>query len=1036
MGERLSAAGRMQEQEVLMQRGLITADLYINKNYLSHLDRHRVLPLEQNLPAGSIRLLKLEKIVTDKSENINDKLISVYSALQNVQGTALMLMKGDRIGVDIYFGVHSQENSATACRIMEKSFLGNFPGSGLRKLKNEQTQHLMQEITGTSDSSKQKNISCVTVIPAHRDEDRENFVQGMEKFIDTMQKESFSAILIARPVEKKELERKKRGFEELASSLSPFAKTTLAYGESYSKAVTEGMFVNFSHSVNNSISDTVGTNLGQSSGVSRNISGGSNVGMEGGGVNRNVSIGTNSGYSSGRSWSKAVTEGTADTSGNGTNTSDSETTGDSRTLTLEYHNKSVEELMKQIDRQLERIKACEAFGVWECAAYFLADDIQTSVVAANVYKALMLGEGTDVENAFVNVWDVRTGSQTKQVLRYLENGLHPVVEIPAELGYASQYVTPGNCISGKELPLLMGLPQKSVTGVSVSTMAAFGRNVINQNQKNNGAKVRLGSVHHMGITEEKAVDLDLNSFTSHCFITGSTGSGKSNTTYCLLERFLKNNIPFLVIEPAKGEYRTVFADVPDIHLFSTNPRIGQMLKVNPFWFDPEIHVLEHLDSLIEIFNACWEMYAAMPAILKDAIERIYMEKGWDLTNSIYTGIGEPIYPTFMDLMHTLPKVIDQSGYSADTKGDYTGALVTRVTSLTNGITGQIFCDCYQIEDRVLFDSNTVVDLSRVGSTETKSLLMGILVLKLSEYRTAHAKQANSGLRHITVLEEAHNLLKRAEPGQGGSNLVGKSVEMICNSIAQMRTYGEGFIIVDQSPSAVDIAAIKNTNTKILMRLPEQGDCEAAGNAAGLSPEQIQELAKLKTGVAVVMQNNWLEAVLTHVDACSNRYERACVPIGYEEIRRLRGIVVAELMEQYIARRTVDPDAMHRVILGAEASAEKKKEMLCCTDFILRHLSGGRDIDFFCNALLNLSGAKDLFNILESLLEPAPKETAHFYTKESVLLWHDRFVGELEKYLTLPESYRKTLARYMLHAKKQEKTTVRYTQVYTMLFTKE
>ena len=111
------------------------------------------------------------------------------------------------------------------------------------------------------------------------------------------------------------------------------------------------------------------------------------------------------------------------------------------------------------------------------------------------------------------------------------------------------------------------------------------------------------------------------------------------------------------------------------------------------------------------------MYAAMPAILKDAVEKIYIEKGWDLLNSVYMRAGEPTYPTFHDLMRTLPNVINNSGYSSDTKGDYIGALVTRVTSLTNGISGQIFCDSYDIPDEVMFDQNTIVDLSRVGSYE-------------------------------------------------------------------------------------------------------------------------------------------------------------------------------------------------------------------------------------------------------------------------------------------------------------------------------
>ena len=249
----------------------------------------------------------------------------------------------------------------------------------------------------------------------------------------------------------------------------------------------------------------------------------------------------------------------------------------------------------------------------------------------------------------------------------------------------------------------------------------------------------------------------------------------------------------------------------------------------------------------------------MPAILKAGAERIYTEKGWDILNSTYLGSGAPQFPTFSDLLRVLPEVIKTSGYSSDTQGDYTGALVTRVASLTDGIFGQIFCSGFTVPDKALFDENCIVDLSRVGSTETKALIMGLLVLKLAEYRTAQATGSNSKLRHITVLEEAHNLLKRTSSAQGqdSANLLGKSVEMISNSIAEMRTYGEGFVIVDQSPTAVDVAAIKNTNTKIVMRLPEKTDCEAVGNAMALDEEQVRELAKLPTGVAAVIQNNWL-----------------------------------------------------------------------------------------------------------------------------------------------------------------------------------
>ena len=142
------------------------------------------------------------------------------------------------------------------------------------------------------------------------------------------------------------------------------------------------------------------------------------------------------------------------------------------------------------------------------------------------------------------------------------------------------------------------------------------------------------------------------------------------------------------------------------------------IKEYPFRFNQGIHVLEHLDRLIEIFNACWPLYAAMPAILKESFERAYIKCGWDLENSIYIPNGHSKFPTFNDVLEALPEIINSSSYSSDSKGDYTGALVTRVKSLTNGISGQVLCSVNDIDEEYLFDHNTIVDLSRVSSLET------------------------------------------------------------------------------------------------------------------------------------------------------------------------------------------------------------------------------------------------------------------------------------------------------------------------------
>jgi hypothetical protein len=155
--------------------------------------------------------------------------------------------------------------------------------------------------------------------------------------------------------------------------------------------------------------------------------------------------------------------------------------------------------------------------------------------------------------------------------------------------------------------------------------------------------------------------------------------------------------------------------------------------------------------------------------------------------------------------------------------------------------------------------------------------MGILVIKLQEYRMSQGG-INAELKHVTVLEEAHNILKN-EIVQGSgesSNIAAKSVEMIANSIAEMRTYGEGFIIVDQAPGLMDMSVIRNTNTKIIMRLPDQSDRELVGKASGLNEKQIEELARLQQGVAAVYQNEWIEPVLCKIQKFAGVTEEVAV----------------------------------------------------------------------------------------------------------------------------------------------------------------
>ena len=1020
-----------------MEQGLMVAGQFVNKSYLCNLNDYPVIPIDEDLKVhNKIRLYHVQKIVYDKNENINDKLISVYNALQDLRSAALLVIDSTESGIEFYIGTRSEDDASTAGMILQKGIEGNFPGSEVAGIKNSQIEELMSRIVISDSINTDKNVAAVTIVPSERDNDKDRFVQGIEKFIDTMLGDKFTAIIIANPLSKEVLNLRKQGLEELYSNVSSFATLTLSYGTNFSEAISEGNCKNFSNSLNKSISNTNSRATGTTSSHTASKSHGSNWNFGIFGTNSNKSASDTYGVSSTDSWSQAVTSGTTETTSEGVSTNKTLTEGDTRNLTMNYENKTVKNLMEKIDEHLKRIKDCESFGLWECAGYFISQDIQTSVVAANTYKALMTGTGSSVENSYVNIWGVRNGINTKEVLEYLNYGIHPQIEIPLSVGLDNQIVTPACMISGNELPIVMGMPHKSVTGMTAISMAEFGRNVFINSAQKTERQIKIGKVYHMGREENNEVNLDVNSFASHCFITGSTGSGKSNTSYRILDEMLRNGIKFLVVEPAKGEYKKDFQGLENINIFCTNPKQYRMLKINPFKFNENIHILEHLDRLIEIFSACWPMYAAMPAIFKESIEKAYEVCGWDLGNSIYIPNKHSKYPTFRDLVKILPEIINNSSYSSESKGDYIGALVTRVRSMTTGISGQIFCDDNDIDDSVLFDENTIVDLSRVGSMETKSLIMGIIVMKLNEYRMATTAGENISLKHVTVLEEAHNLLKRTstEQSQEGSNLMGKSVEMISNSIAEMRTYGEGFIIIDQSPTAVDISAIKNTNTKIVMRLPEKGDCEAIGMAMALNEEQVNELSKLGKGKAVILQNDWLEAVLTSIYFWGDKYKTTLEQPGYEQTLKMRGMLVKELYEQYNSK-SIDYIRLNDIINNSGISTYKKAEY--CT-LIKKELENRNNIPaerfaMLLSAILNCDG---LFAALPATFKGQfiDNERLSEETIDDAEAWRSIMSRALNKYLIIEDDLNNMIIKFLLYGRAKTFTEDhRYLILYKALY---
>ena len=917
------------ENTVHAETPLVLDDLYaaftavdniVLKKYITKLSDAPCIEMPDDLKSISIgdnvSLYRIAKVIYDKHENIQDKLTTIYSTIFSLRNYGLiMLINGHKEYVDLFVGVvtrnmlaHANEDGEIerlstvekelldSGKVLRNAFLGNFPGTELRPVNNVSNRGLSGHTSDTlgkgdliQESLKNaKYISAVSSIPAIRNsnETKNNeFVQGLEKLIDTMRGKEYSAIIIADAMSNDKVEQMCAEYEDIYSQLAPFKTSTQTINAQSSTTDTEGLVKGITDTTN----ETIAKSLTHGTSVSKTHTD-SVGGSFGTGAMSPVSASVN--YNHAYSRTKTTSEATTDTTSTGTakslteqnsvSKSLSSTTGESIQLT--YENRAVKSLLDRIDEQIKRMRSCEDFGMFDCCTYFAAKEYDVVIAAASAFKSLTRGENSSIESSAVNVW--KSAEDVGYIKDYLMRFYHPefITVIDEEHHYPT---TATMLLSGREMAYQMPMPKKSVAGVPVVDCAEFGREIVSLGERD--GNVPLGSIYHMHSEEAGKVLLDANSLTAHTFITGSTGSGKSTTVYKLLDELSTTTIAdtekivkFLVIEPAKGEYKNALAKNKKyrVNVYGTNPRITKLLRINPFKFrSDKIHIYEHLDKLTEIFNVCWPMYAAMPAVLKAAMENAYRSAGWNLTKS--ENPHGDVFPSFVDVALEVEKYINQSEYSEENKSNYKGSLLTRLESLTNGINSMIF-SADDIEDEALFDENVIIDLSRVGSTETKALIMGILILKLQEYRIATSEESNSALRHITVLEEAHNLLKRTSTEQSSetANLLGKSVEMLANSIAEMRTYGEGFIIADQSPGLLDMSVIRNTNTKIIMRLPDFSDRELVGKAAGLNDDQIIELAKLPRGVAAVYQNDWISPVLCKIEKPKLKEDDFSQPSGY------------------------------------------------------------------------------------------------------------------------------------------------------------
>jgi DNA helicase HerA-like ATPase len=433
----------------------------------------------------------------------------------------------------------------------------------------------------------------------------------------------------------------------------------------------------------------------------------------------------------------------------------------------------------------------------------------------------------------------------------------PGVDGPDNDGPASPFLGTTGLLAALARP-----PEAEIPGVRLALAPDFDVNP----EAHPGPGVRLGDILDRNLMPAGPLTVPRDSLNRHVLVCGATGSGKSQTVRALLEAATGAGLPWLVVEPAKAEYRLMAARLPGAEVIRIAPGEPDAIAAGLNPLEPaadqagqRFPLQTHADLVRALFIASFRSEEPFPQVMSAALGRVYEDAGWDLAlgerrQGDGTGL-EAAYPGLTALRRAAEQVVTEIGYSQRVTDDVLGFIRVRLASLSRGTTGLFLEGGHPIDFGALLRKNVVLEIEDVGDDADKAFLMGVVLIRLVEHlrlthRTARGG-ASAGLRHLTVIEEAHRLLRR--PGAGdapdGGGAAGHAVEMFCGLLAEIRAYGEGLIIAEQIPALLAPDALKNTAVKIVHRLPAADDREIVGATMNATSAQSRYLVTLTPGRA-------------------------------------------------------------------------------------------------------------------------------------------------------------------------------------------
>ena len=764
-------------------------------------------------------------------ENTDDLFEYFADKMQKIFTMFYSLNKGFYYGivskenkVNLVIGFEAENFSNEVAKIIE----GNISGIKLEKFNEDFTSFKVKE----------NYVGYLTGVPDIRlDGKIQN--KDISSLIRSLNGENYIIMTLCRPLQKNEILNRVNEIINIKDASTSISKRTV----SIQKSLTDGE--------SNTEGQTKTNSVGYS--TTGSISAGVQLlgmpGMPGTPfIGASVSQSRSTNYST--SNSSSITKSFSETEG--------------QSVSLDIQHGWAMEMIKISETILERMRIGMNIGMWETLTTYSSDsEFVSKLIGGRLYSEISSNLSTNL---------------VPQKIDFKKN--NEILFIPKDFNTYEKDKTYGSFVTSEELCAICSIPSENIPNFEIKKSKLYS---LTYNEGNNSQSI--GKIcEYDKILENTEFSLSESDINKHTFVCGMTGMGKTNTVKMILD---KTNKPFLVIEPAKKEYRNINKEKKVYTL--GNVKLNS-LRLNPFYILPGINPQQHIDLLKDLFSASFALYGPMPYIVEKCLSTVYEKKGWNLSfgyhpylidikdrrnafnedkiNEKYSEIAHKyLFPTMQDLKNEVDEYVESMEYDKELKGNIKSAINARIDSLCVGSKGYIFNSNNIPDFNKLFSENTVLELEGLGDDADKSFSMGLVIIFLNEYIQVRKELENiNGLKHILVIEEAHRLLKNtsSENNENFGNPKGKAVEHFTNMLAEMRSYGEGIIVSEQIPTKLAPDVIKNSSNKIVHRLASKDDQEIMANTIGLKSEEAIYIGNQKTGYALCSKEGLYQPLMIKI----------------------------------------------------------------------------------------------------------------------------------------------------------------------------